>query len=141
MSINLNHIQTEVKQRDEPLKVLVVEDDPDIRDILQLLFTDEGYEFRIYEDVEEIIPCLTAFNADLVLLDYMLPRVNGGELCGQVKRHPEFCKTPVILYSAFPKVFFSLGDYGCDLFIPKPFDLNVLVAHMERLSGRRFEQA
>lgn len=123
------------------LKILVVENDPDIRDILQLLFRDEGYEFKIYEDAEEIIPCLSDFKADVVLLDYMLSKVNGGELCGQIKRHPDFCNTPVILYSAFPKVFLSLGDYGCDLFIPKPFDLNELVAHIERLGARKFEQA
>ena len=141
MSVNLNHTQEETKHHDGRLKVLVVENDPDIRDILQLLFTDEGYEFKIYEDVEEIIPCLTEFKADVVLLDYMLSAINGGELCGQVKRHPDFCKIPVILYSAFPKVFLSLGDYGCDLFIPKPFDLNELAAHIERLGASKFEQA
>lgn len=73
------------------------------------------------------------FKPDLVLLDYLLPGINGGELCGQIKRHQAFSKIPVIIYSAYPKVLTSLGDYGCDLFLPKPFDLDELAKHIETL--------
>jgi CheY-like chemotaxis protein len=138
MSVNQNYTQEPMQPVNEqgPLRILIVENDPDIRDVLSLLFTDVGYVFEIHEDLEEIIPAVQAFHPDLILLDYMLSKVNGGELCGQVKRNPDFSQIPVILYSAFPKVFLSLGDYGCDLFIPKPFDLNNLITQIERLVKR-----
>lgn len=140
MKEDLKSLQQNPALHTDPLKILVVENDPDIREILEILFTDCGFHFRIYEDAEEIIPYVIDFMPNIILLDYMLSRVNGGELCGQVKRHPIFGQIPVVLYSAFPKVFFSLGDYGCDLFIPKPFDLKDLISKILKLAGREMEQ-
>lgn len=117
------------------LNILLVEDDESLTEILTELFNDEGYEVRCMKESEDILPLIGQFRPDLVLLDYVLPKVNGGELCSQIKKHRDFCSIPVIIYSAFSRVLLSLGDYGCDVFMEKPFDLNELLRKIEKLTA------
>ena len=117
-------------------KILIIEDDPSLAEILVDFFRSTGYARRSFSSTENILELVEQFNPDLVLLDYLLPKVNGGELCRQIKRHEETKHIPVIIYSAFPKVMLSLGNYGCDAFVSKPFDLNDLVDQIEILLAR-----
>jgi DNA-binding response OmpR family regulator len=112
-------------------KILLVEDDPSFSEILQEFLTDSGYEVHLFNEVLDIHPLLEKFHPDLVILDYLLPVVNGGELCSQIKRNQLTCGLPVIMFSAYQKVLLSLGDYGCDVFISKPLDLNDLISKIE----------
>jgi len=116
-------------------KILVVENDSALAEMLADLLTFYGYQFRIYSDAEEILP-LVEYKPDLVLTDFLLSLVNGGELCSQIKRNKATANLPVIIYSAFPKVILSLGDYGCDAFIPKPFELDDLIHKIEELLAK-----
>jgi DNA-binding response OmpR family regulator len=120
-------IANDKKTKTSTYRILVVENDQDLVSILQEVFKEEGYQYAIFSDVIDILPLATEYQPDLVLLDYVLPRINGGELCSQLKSVVETQDIPVIIYSAAPKAFLSLGDYGCDLFMPKPFDLDELV--------------
>jgi DNA-binding response OmpR family regulator len=112
-------------------KILVIEDDPALSEILEDFLTDSGYEIHIVNEVLDIHPLLEKIHPDLVILDYLLPVVNGGELCSQIKRNQRTCGLPVIMLSAYQKVLLSIGDYGCDVFISKPFDLNSLLGTIE----------
>ncbi|KIO77470.1 hypothetical protein TH53_09365 [Pedobacter lusitanus] len=117
----------------QPLKVLVIENDKDLCELLADLFIQTGFDYRIYQQTSDIIPIVKEFNPDLVLIDYLLPMINGGELCCQIKKNPCTGNLPVIIYSAFPKVLLSLGDYGCDAFIAKPFDIEYLIGQINKL--------
>lgn len=117
-------------------KILVIEDDSSLAEILDEFFRSIGYDVSTFSSTEDIIKLTERLNPDLVLLDYLLPKVNGGELCGQIKRHEKTKHIPVIIYSAFPKVMLSLGNYGCNAFLPKPFNLNDLVNQIEMLLAR-----
>lgn len=121
-------------------KLLVVENDMALADMLSELFIFCGFDCIIYHDAEEILPLIETHQPDLVLLDFLLSIVNGGELCSQIKKNRSTSKLPVILYSAFPKVLMSLGDYGCDLFISKPFDLDYLIEQIKSLLAANFTQ-
>lgn len=114
-------------------KILIIEDDPDHVFILEQIFEELGYEYKIYDQVLDIHAIVNEFEPDLVLLDYLLPRINGGELCSQLKKENDTKEIPVVIYSAVPKVFLSLGDYGCDLFIPKPFDFDDFISKINTL--------
>lgn len=114
-------------------KILVVENDTSIADVIKEFLKDEGYNYVIYNDAVEIQPLIQEHQPDLILLDYLLDSTNGGELCSQVKKTPETAHLPVIIYSAAPKVLQSLGYYGCDLFIAKPFDLDYLSDQIQLL--------
>ncbi len=113
-------------------KLLIVDDDSALVEVLEELFNEVGYQVKAINTVENILPVIADFQPDLVLLDYLLPFVNGGELCSQIKRNRSTCQIPVIIFSAYPKVLLSLGDYGCDAFIAKPFDLDSLLFHIEK---------
>ena len=70
---------------------------------------------------------------DLVIVDYILNGVDGGEVCQQIKVDNKTSNLPVMLMSAYPKVFKPLKDYGCDDFIAKPFDLDDFVVRIKKL--------
>lgn len=64
----------------------------------------------------------------------MLNGINGGELCHQIKSSGQNGGLPVMIFSAYPRVIQSLGFYGCNAFMPKPFDLSLLVAQVNALT-------
>ncbi|MFD0941508.1 response regulator [Pedobacter boryungensis] len=115
------------------LKILAVEPDPSLGEILCDMFADAGYECKVVQSCSDIIPLMESFHPDLVLIEYFLPTLNGGELCTQVKSDHRFSGVPVILYSAYPQILWSIKDYGCDEFIAKPFDLDNLLFTAEKL--------
>jgi DNA-binding response OmpR family regulator len=108
-------------------RILIVEDDRDIRGLLEDLLGDEGYEVSALDYTESILQSISRFNPDLVILDFLLPGINGGELCYQIKSNPFTMHLPVVMMSAFPRVLESLGDYGANAFIEKPFDIQSLL--------------
>ncbi len=107
-------------------KILIVDDQNDTLDLLKEVFEDEGYEVTALPYTEDIIKSITQYQPDLVLLDFLLAGINGGELCHQLKTNSLSSHIPVIMLSGYPRVLESLGSYGEDAFIAKPFDLNHL---------------
>lgn len=74
---------------------------------------------------------------DLLIIDYILNGTNGGQLCREVESCSVTKNLPVIIFSAYPKVLHTLGFYGCDAFINKPFDLKVLIDKVTELITRQ----
>jgi DNA-binding response OmpR family regulator len=109
-------------------RILIVDNDPSILDVMEEILIYEGFEVQSYTDTENIFGCIESCKPDLVLMDYILDGINGGELCAQIKKDPSTSNLPVILMSAYSKVLLSLGNYGCDEFIAKPFDIQELVS-------------
>lgn len=131
--------QTRASEISFPLKapkILVVEDDPALAEILKELFRFSGYQVHTSSGNEDILQLAEQFIPDLVLLDYRLPNVNGGELCNQLKQNDKTKCIPVIIYSAFPKVMLSPENYGCDAFVSKPFELSDLIEKIETLLAK-----
>ena len=114
-------------------KILVIDNDPAVLDIMQEALGYEGFEVTAVEGTQDICKLVKATEPQLVVIDYMLNGINGGELCHQIKSYPDTGKLPVILFSAYPRVFNSLGTYGCDAFIAKPFDLTQLIDQVQAL--------
>jgi CheY-like chemotaxis protein len=107
-------------------KILIVDDQSDILDLLKEVFEDEGYLVTALPYTEDIISSITLHQPDLVMLDFLLAGINGGELCHQLKTNSLSAHIPVIMVSGYPRVLESLGSYGADAFIAKPFDLYYL---------------
>jgi CheY-like chemotaxis protein len=112
--------------------ILILDDSQDILDALQQALTEEGYEVTTYSYCEDILKVVKQHQPNVVLLDYLLFGINGGELCHQIKTDPLTMHIPVVLMSAYPRVLESLGDYGSNAFIAKPFDLQALFATIKR---------
>ena len=111
-------------------RILVIDNDPGILDAMQEVFQYEGYEVVTEQDTSDILAMVQQHQPDLLLIDYILNGINGGELCHQVKANYATNHLPVILMSAYPRVLQSLGHYGFDDFIPKPFDLPDLTSRV-----------
>jgi CheY-like chemotaxis protein len=110
-----------------PKRILVIDDDAATLDVIQEALVYEGFIVKTTCETDDIIKLVDEYRPDVLLLDYILRGVNGGELCSQLKYDQCTSHLPVIIISAHPRVLQSLGDYGCNAFIPKPFDLSDLV--------------
>lgn len=119
--------------------VLVVEDDDDIRKLLEVTLKKEGYRVSLLSSGDCVLPWLSREEPDLIVLDIMLPVVDGRRLCRDIRSHENFKKIPVIMLTArSEEVDIVTGlELGADDYVTKPFSPKVLVARIRALSRRR----
>ena len=117
--------------------VLILDNDPDVLDIMQEALTYEGLHVTCVAETNDILKLIDKHKPDLLMVDYLLNGVNGGELCYQLKENPQTQRLPVIIMSAYPRVLLSLGTYSSDDFIAKPFDLEDIVGRIKKLTDKR----
>jgi DNA-binding response OmpR family regulator len=99
-------------------RILIVEDDYDICCLLTDILNEEGYEVAALNYTSSILKSIAEHKPDLIMLDFLLPGVNGGELCQEIKGNKTTMLLPVILLSCFPKFWETFGGYGCDSLLP-----------------------
>ncbi|PJJ79805.1 response regulator [Mucilaginibacter auburnensis] len=115
-------------------KVLVIDDNNDLLDLLREALSAEGYEVDCLPQIDNIYEAVLQSRAGLIIVDFILDGINGGELCHQIKINPRTSHIPVIMISGYTRVLESLGgDYGADHFLSKPFDLSELVDTVNNL--------
>ncbi len=120
-------------------KILIVDDDGNIADLIELYLTKEFYDTRIAQDGETALRLFESYAPDLVLLDLMLPGVDGYEVCRRIRANS---RTPIIMLSAKGEVFDKvLGlELGADDYMEKPFDSRELVARVKAVLRRYHSQ-
>ena len=109
-------------------KILVVEDDDDIRDSLKELLEEEGYRVDTAANGEQALNRLRGEAPQLILLDLMMPVMDGWEFQKQLREIPSFSRVPIIVISASK---FSREPLNAAAFIPKPLDAGVLLETIE----------
>lgn len=116
-------------------KILIVDDDTNIANLISLYLTKECFETRIENDGTSALTAFKEYNPDLVLLDLMLPGIDGYEVCREIRKNS---KTPIIMLSAKTEVFDKvLGlELGADDYMIKPFDSKELVARVKAVLRR-----
>lgn len=114
-------------------RILILDDNQDILEIVHETLSYEKFDLKSTSHGEEVMPMIADFLPDLVILDYRVAGTNGGELCKQIKCHPQFKDIPVIIFSAYINHHDELLSYGCDAIINKPFDLTELVEKVNNL--------
>jgi two-component system alkaline phosphatase synthesis response regulator PhoP len=119
-------------------KILVVDDEIYIVHILDFSLGMEGYEVITALDGEQALERMKSEKPDLVVLDIMMPKLDGYEVCKAIKSNPTTKQTPVILLSAKGRnVDQKLGfDVGADDYITKPFSPRKLVERINQLLGQ-----
>lgn len=113
--------------------ILIIDNDRDVLEVLTEALTYESFKVKAQESVDDIFKTIRLLKPDLLIVDYLLGGINGGEICHQVKSNPETAAIPVIIFSAYPRVLQSLGTYDCDAFVEKPFDLNHILHEVHAL--------
>ena len=116
-------------------KILIVEDESSISDFVKLELEYEGYQVSIKEDGREGLKEALENDYDLIILDIMLPSMNGFEICRRLKREKN---TPVIMLSAKDSVTDKVNglQIGADDYIPKPFAIEELLARINAIFRR-----
>ena len=116
-------------------KILIIEDESSISDFVKLELEYEGYQVSIKEDGREGLKEALENDYDLIILDIMLPSMNGFEICRRLKREKN---TPVIMLSAKDSVTDKVNglQIGADDYIPKPFAIEELLARINAIFRR-----
>ena len=113
-------------------RILAVDDDKDILEVLQYILEDSGYEVETLADGHFLFERIKAYHPDLILLDIMLGNLDGRELCREVKAKKSTNDIPVILLSATHYAETHKQNGNPDDFIAKPFDIDVLLHSIQK---------
>ena len=116
-------------------KILIVDDDENIAELLSLYLTKECYDTRIVNDGESALSEFDIFEPNLIVLDLMLPGIDGYQVCREIRAKSS---TPIIMLSAKGEIFDKvLGlELGADDYMEKPFDSKELVARVKAVLRR-----
>ena len=116
-------------------KILIVDDDNNIAELISLYLTKECFDTMIVNDGESVMPAMETFAPNLILLDLMLPGIDGYQVCREVRAQYSI---PIIMLSAKGEVFDKvLGlELGADDYMEKPFDSKELVARAKAVLRR-----
>jgi len=119
-------------------RILLVDDDPDILDVLEITLAEENYEILKAKDGEEAIRIIQSKPLDLVLLDYNMPKMNGQQVCRKVKQDLLLRHIPIIMVTGKGEVSDKVGgiNAGADDYIVKPFEPKELLARIHMILRR-----
>jgi two-component system, OmpR family, alkaline phosphatase synthesis response regulator PhoP len=118
-----------------PKKILVVEDDMDMVDLLRFNLKSEGYALGTATDGIEALKKARSIRPDLILLDLMLPELDGFAVCDTLRRDPMTASTPIVILTALSSQLSRLAglDAGANAYITKPFSHKYLLQCIQEL--------
>lgn len=110
-------------------KILIVDDEPDIVETLKFLMESEGFESIIAMDGEDALKKAKEENPDIIILDVMLPKINGYKVCRLLKFDSKYKHIPILMVTARSQEEDKVigEETGADEYITKPFDINEVI--------------
>lgn len=125
-----------------PARLLLVEDDPTLSEIVATLLKQESYRVTLTRNGEDAVRLARAERPDLILLDVLLPKMSGFEVCQRLRSDPSTCLIPIILVTALGATKDKVTGFklGADEYLSKPFEALELLARVERVLHRSREE-
>ena len=122
-------------------KILIIDDDPDIRDVLNITLTEEGFDVTEAPNGEEGLKLALKRTPDLIIVDYKMPKMDGRQLCKEIKKDILLSHMPIIMLTGKSDVSDKIGgiESGADDYVVKPFEPKELLARI-RMIIRRSER-
>lgn len=118
-------------------KILIVDDDEALSGIVAMQFKDLGHDVSCTNDGYDALQRIKTEKPDLLILDVMLPKMDGFHICRLIKFDRNFKDIPVLMYSSLSEDKHELGEeVGADAYLPKPFKLDVLMQMAKDLLNR-----
>ncbi|MFH1615953.1 MAG: response regulator [Planctomycetota bacterium] len=135
---NLNENTSAVAEADVSIcakRILVVDDEKDLVVMISKALKYQGYEVITANDGQEGLEKAKTEKPDLIVLDLMLPKINGYKVCGLLKKDTRYAKVPIILFTAKANAEdIELGkQVGADAYITKPYERDALLSKIEEL--------
>jgi two-component system alkaline phosphatase synthesis response regulator PhoP len=114
-------------------RVLIVDDEPDIVETIQFILESEGFECLAAYDGEDALLKARTENPDLILLDIMLPKINGYQVCRLLKFDEKYKDIPIIMLTAKVQESdkFWGKESGADDYVTKPFEMEILIQKIQ----------
>jgi two-component system phosphate regulon response regulator PhoB len=121
-----------------PLRALVVEDDPDIQELLQLHLSREGFHVEVVGRGDEALAAIRRHRPDVVILDVMLPDCSGNDICRDLRRGPATASLPILMLTARSEEIDRVVGFelGADDYVTKPFSPRELVLRIRAVLRR-----
>jgi DNA-binding response OmpR family regulator len=118
-------------------RVLIADDEPNIVTSLEFLLRQKGYDVRVAGAGDEALRAVAEFGPELVLLDVMMPRMSGYDVCQKIRENPAWHGIRIIMLSAKGRdVEVTKGmAVGADAYVTKPFSTKDLVARVQQMLG------
>ncbi len=113
--------------------MLIVEDESGVREVLAELLVDEGYELQVARNGREALQVLQRWRPDVILLDLMMPIMDGWAFRAEQLRHVSLASVPVIVLSAVREQHLQMERLGAAASLPKPFDLDAVATTVHRV--------
>jgi DNA-binding response OmpR family regulator len=113
-------------------RILIIDDDPDIRTLMNILLKKQGHEVETAARREEALEKVEQFNPSVILLDVLLSGADGRKICMDLKKNEATKEIPVIMFSAHPGAADKIHLYGADDFISKPVNADRLLEKISR---------
>ncbi len=119
-------------------RILVVDDEPDVTELLKYKLEQGGYRCEVLHDPLKLIGCARAFEPDLILLDIMMPQLSGMQLCQIIKADPVMKQVPVIFLTARNEAEDRIKglEAGAEDYVSKPFDTRELLLRVGKVLTR-----
>lgn len=114
-------------------KILIVDDEPNILLSLEFLFKKEGYQVLIARDGQEALDIIEKQVPELIILDIMMPKVDGHQVCSHVKRHHPGTRVIFLTAKGKMKDIQKGLDLGADLYLTKPFSTKEIIAQVKSI--------
>ncbi|ARS39109.1 response regulator [Sphingobacteriaceae bacterium GW460-11-11-14-LB5] len=114
-------------------KILICDDDLGILEMLELFLEDEGYQVLIEPNSINALKTIERESPHLILLDIWMPKISGDQILRSLRQNSKIALIPVLMYSASTDGKNIAESCGADAYVPKPFDLNVLLDEIEKL--------
>ncbi|MBM3255073.1 MAG: response regulator [Candidatus Omnitrophica bacterium] len=125
---------------DEKRKILIIDDEPDLLKVIKNRLESWGFEVFSWTTGAGALKQVLEIRPDLIILDIMLPDINGYDLCYKIKKTPEISSIPVIVATAKQEWQEDMGDIGrfakADDCIPKPFEPDILFEKINKLLSK-----
>jgi CheY-like chemotaxis protein len=113
--------------------ILIVEDDEALANVLTEALGEEGYRVEVARNGEEGLAAIRRERPDLILLDLMMPVMNGWQFRAEMTRNPDLASIPVVVMTADGRVGQKADELGAAGFLPKPISLERLVTELDRV--------
>ena len=119
-------------------KILVVDDDPEISSLVQYTLETLGHQIKVCDNGREVLDTLRSYKPDLLVLDVMLPGIDGYSLASQISEDPELSKMPIVVLSALEPsrtMFQRFSQVAA--FLTKPFNTDDLMAAVKNALAKK----
>ncbi len=120
-------------------KILLVDDDTATTFVLEAILTQEGYDVAVVNDSRQTVATALQVQPDVILLDLMMPVIDGVEVCKMLRALPRFAKTPILFFTAVGDLDYKSAAYqaGADDFLVKPIHPTELLSRIKIVSEGR----